>query len=292
MCCSAVSAATANGSSLTTLEKQLFGYEYKTDSDDARIARIETYLYGKNNQGSVSIRIKKASTDIGLSSGDVQPLPKLASKQAGATGAATPAYPKDSPEVEYPIVNKLETSVFKKTYTGESIYSRLDRLENKIYGSVSKDALSERVNKLRLAIMDNPNDYSGVASSDFVQGFDSSQDDLLSVGPANNSNDYNYVSPDTTRNSYLGMELTSAEQTLLNNSFEGEAINTRLSRVESSLFKRTFPSDDPASRMQRISAANTAKKTASQYDNNKFSRNLSTGMQIGSFLLMILAMIL
>ena len=57
------------------------------------------------------------------------------------------------------------------------------------------------------------------------------------------------------------------------------------------MFERTF-SDDEEARIQRLLAVTTAQKTSSEYDSNKWSQRLNAGMQIGSILLMVLAMIL
>ena len=75
-------------------------------------------------------------------------------------------------------------------------------------------------------------------------------------------------------------------------SYSNEPIPNRLTRLENKIFKRDFKEDDDGIRLSRIQAAATAGKTAKYYDNNKFQKFASTGMQAASILLMILALIL
>ncbi len=291
---------------ISGIEKQLFGYEYKNDSEINRINRIEKYLYGKTFSNVTDKRLNKIALDIGY----IEP-EKTANKAQSSekiSTASIPSYEKEDPTVQYPIVDKIETKVFNKSFNGENIYSRVSKLENKVFGKTSSDNLSNRVNKLRLSVLDP------VSSDDFVTGaaiptenyYDSISsmydDDVAetygktsSSKRQNNSFSNNYSSQpsqSSVRNNLLSSELTTIEQTMFNQSFSNESIESRLSRVESQVFKRNFANDNPAARLQRIAAVKTAQKSSKLYDNNKLMRNLSTGMQVGTFLLMILAMIL
>ena len=69
-------------------------------------------------------------------------------------------------------------------------------------------------------------------------------------------------------------------------------MDNRLSRLENAMFGTEFSNDDNETRAQRISSAYRAQKSANKYDNNKFSQNMATAMQIGTILLMVLACIL
>ena len=88
------------------------------------------------------------------------------------------------------------------------------------------------------------------------------------------------------------VNLASVEKSILQQSFNNDDINNRLSRLESTMFGTTFDSDTQEDRLRRISSAYKAQKTASRYDSNKFSQNMATAMQIGTILLMILACVL
>ena len=58
------------------------------------------------------------------------------------------------------------------------------------------------------------------------------------------------------------------------------------------MFGTTFAEDNEQTRINRISSAYKATKSASRYDSNKFSQNMATAMQIGTMILMILACVL
>ena len=58
------------------------------------------------------------------------------------------------------------------------------------------------------------------------------------------------------------------------------------------MFGTNFTSDDNETRINRISSAYKAQKSAAKYDTNKFSQNITTAVQIGTLLLMVLACIL
>ena len=82
------------------------------------------------------------------------------------------------------------------------------------------------------------------------------------------------------------------ENSLFGQTFSYDPMAVRLNRLERRIFQRDFASDDEYSRVARLQAASTAKKTAKYYDNNKFQKFASTGMQLGTFVLMILALLL
>ena len=58
------------------------------------------------------------------------------------------------------------------------------------------------------------------------------------------------------------------------------------------MFGTEFVEDDEQTRINRITSAYKAQKNSSKYDSNKFARNMTTAMQIGTILLMMLACIL
>jgi len=307
-CCAAFSAAQYTAQ-LANIEKQLFGFEYKTDSEAVRVNRIEKYLYGKVNSANMTSRISKISTDVGIvpdsSTGAAASLgekQKIASKPQKT--AVQPAYQKEDSSVQYPVVDKIEAQVFGRDYSGENIYARVDRLEKKVYNSKSSGDLSARVDKLRLSVLKDYPDSSiassgygysddfGGYSQDYTGLSDNNDDDVFSKNDSSSNGSYNYVSPSTSKQSYLNNELTAAERTILSETFPSDNVDQRLNRLEARIFKRNFAKDEDSVRLQRIAAATVAKKSAKSYDGNKFSRNFSTGAQIGGFLLMILAMIL
>ena len=77
-----------------------------------------------------------------------------------------------------------------------------------------------------------------------------------------------------------------------------DAITTRdnlsdnLTQMEYDMFGTEFSSDDTQTRIKRLNSANKAKKTSHKYDSQKFQQHMSTAMEIGAMILMILAMVL
>lgn len=296
--------ATPNSAKLSNIEKQLFGLEYQKDTELNRINRVEKYLYGKTSSSNIINRLKKISEDVGISQNENKIATNSSSDVKNKTSSAKsipPAYEKEDPTVEYPIVDKIENQVFQRSFNGENIYARLDRLEKKVFTTTSSDNLNNRVNKLRLAVIDpNQNAYntmedtSDPLSSKYTDSlFDSDTTGAAApIRKAKRNSNYEYRSPSSSKNEHISMELNAVEQNVLNQSFQSDSIGQRLDRLEAQIFKRSFDKDSDSTRLQRISAATTAQKTSRSYDNNKLMRNLNTGAQIGGFLLMILAMIL
>ena len=86
--------------------------------------------------------------------------------------------------------------------------------------------------------------------------------------------------------------LTTVENNVLRRTFQNDKMDSRLSRLENRMFGTEFTDDDEQTRINRITSAYKAQKNSSKYDSNKFARNMTTAMQIGTILLMMLACIL
>nr|MCR5261791.1 hypothetical protein [Candidatus Gastranaerophilales bacterium] len=85
--------------------------------------------------------------------------------------------------------------------------------------------------------------------------------------------------------------LNAAENLILGKTNKNETAHERLSRLEQKIFKKTYKGDN-LSRLDRIVSAAHAQKTGQAFNENKWSRYISTGIQVGAIVLMILAMIL
>ena len=102
------------------------------------------------------------------------------------------------------------------------------------------------------------------------------------------SYDYNYG----YGGSDASLQIAGLENSLFGQTYSYDPMAVRLNRLERRIFQRDFASDDGYSRIERLHAASKAKKTAKYYDNNKFQKFAATGMQLGTFVLMILALLL
>lgn len=254
-----VSAESAFNSELTRIENEVWGLNYQNDTDDVRLDRLEKQIFGANNPKlDTNKRINKITQSLGLESleDEKKSLSDLYIPEKAGQGA------------EYPIVDSLESTLLGSVYKTEDINIRLERLEKKVFGTKQTGDLSERTEALqRYASASNPSN----TQSSYYQ----SQEPNFSAN-----------------SSETKLQLSALENMIYGTDFSQDPLELRLTRLEGKIFQRDFSDDDPNMRIQRIQAAATAGKTAKYYDNNKFQKFASTGMQLGTFLLMILAFIL
>ena len=71
-----------------------------------------------------------------------------------------------------------------------------------------------------------------------------------------------------------------------------QGLNEQLSQLEYETFGTEFSNEDTTSRIKRLNSVHKAQKSSSKYDSNKFNQRMSTVMEIGAMILMILAMVL
>lgn len=248
-------------SELQGIETEMWGFSHDNENDIERIERIEKQIFGITNPKlTPEERIKKITNSLGLETRQeaASPLSDLyAAEQAGEG-------------VEYPQVDRMESLILGSVYKSDNIYKRLERLEKKAFGAKQEGELSQRTEALK----------NHCAMNYYAKG----QDTKESYKP--DYPDNSYYDSDTR------LQISALENMLFQTSYSNEPISQRLNRLEMKIFQRGFADDDDRTRVQRIQAAATAGKTAKYYDNNKFQKFASTGMQAASILLMILAFIL
>lgn len=262
--------ALAQNLEITGIETNIFGYDYDNETDIKRVERIENYLYGTKKSGNINKRIENIKNDIGYVNEQHSAIKKELPDRIKLQKL------KEDASVEYPMVDKLEETLFKTTYKTEDIYKRLDRLEQKVFMKISNDELNDRVDKLASVVLPkktlqrNQYDYS----------------------EENIDKYYRTNGLESVDNQSLPFQLAVLEQDLFKNNYERENIANRLDRLEQKLFNRTFSSDTDITRLQRIMVAYDAKQKSYKYENNRKMQNMATASQLGGILLMILAMIL
>lgn len=253
---------------ISKMENSIWGFEYSKDDTSKRLSRIETNVFGSQNSNlSVNDRIKKLNEALGFESYE---------------DSLKQAYELDETEVagvSYPQIDTLEYQLFKTTYQKENIYKRLDRLENKIFGSVQEGNLASRTDRLNAyvkkdVIVKNPSYHT-------QKPYEMTKDIEEYMNSQNR-----YTSSD------VFIQLSGLETTLFSKTYSQDPVGLRLNRLERKIFQRDFSSDDDALRLQRLQAAANAQQTAKLYEANKIQKFTSTGVQIGSIILMILALIL
>jgi hypothetical protein len=124
-----------------------------------------------------------------------------------------------------------------------------------------------------------------------VFGYDNSEEQVSSVDLSGlNSNRYStrmpYGQENYTRPYSNYGDMTGAASHI------GSNIEDELAQLEYNTFGTEFSNEDPQTRIKRLNSVNKAKKTFGRYDSAKFQQRMSTAMEIGTMLLMILAMVL
>ena len=262
---------------ITAIENTIFGYDYKDESDEKRVERIEKNLYGQKKTGDILKRVDNIQNDTGLTIKKERPLYSSNSSSQSKDNLKLPELKEDS-SVEYPIVDKMEEEIFKTTYKNENIYARLNRLEERVFNKTSSEDLNSRVDKLASVIRPKTKKMSNQYAYDY------SSDDL--------NNYYNNSGFEPVNDQSMPFQLSALEEDILRNSYNNDNTSNRLSRLEQKLFNRTFVSDSDVTRLQRIMVAYDAKKNSYKYENNRKMQNMATMSQIGGILLMILAILL
>ena len=272
---------------LSKIESELFDITYSQNDVSKRLSRIEKNIYGTDfPKLTTEKRLAKIKADVGYA--PPKSRQQIAQRPVQIQPSAAQRATKEQGEDEYPAVDKLEATVFKTTYKNENIYKRLDRLEQKVFGTTNQtSALSDRVYALRTVIK---------TSEDKVTKANSNKYNNLAEQSLQNHPQSAYTQQPRQLGRYssnrnFDFEVGVLEQQLYGQSYNGQNVSQRLSRLEYQLLKRDYSSEDEASRIERLSTVILAQKTSSNYDSNKFKQFLSTGMQVGSLVLLILAMI-
>lgn len=288
-CNFSVQAATTTSAEITKIEKHVFGYDYAEEPDSERINRLEKFAYGTTGSGNLQNRIEKLKTDM-----NVPTTNEIASAQPQRSTYDYDdiQYEQSDSTVQYPVVDALEEKIFNKISSNEDIYSRVAKLEKKIFKKEEPNkSLNDRVDKLKTAVITDV----GVA------GYDDNGDiTILPTMPQAKQYDdiytgipqSNYYSSDILANGSLYNEISMLERDILQETFPMMSVENRLAQLETKVLQRNYSNDDNHTRLERLAAAAEAQKNASSYRGSKFEKNLATGMQIASFLLMVLAFIL
>ena len=285
---------------LSRIENNLFGIEYSKQSDTERLSRIEEHVYGESKSGSVKSRLTSLSDDIATNQMGQEIAPKRDTfddeeekfeRQKLAQSEPEP----DNPKIDYPVINEIEEQIFGTTYKNSDINTRISKLEKEVFKKTYEDALSERVERLKNKVAYNPKQKEFEEKNYYYN----EQDNYFSPNTlAQNDTDTFYHSQkgDFTDRKIADRDFRSKLNKLENNvfkqSFSNDTVDNRLSRLESTIFNSNFSNDKETTRLKRISSAVNAQKSAKKYDSNGFQQKMATAMQIGMFVLMVVAMIL
>ena len=266
-----------NSDEITKIENNLYGYDYTKDSLQSRVSRLEKTVYGKSSSGDINRRIKKLSADIsadviGL---EIPPVKDTFLAQEKA---------QEEESVRYPIVEEIEQKLFNKTYPERDFHTRIVTIEKKLFGRIyDVDDYSKRMDRIKEKMMP---EIVANKESDLVNG-SYYNDDMI------NSMDFNNTPPK------LGFRFGQKNYTRpysnygdFDNFRNTESLDNNLSQMEYDMFGTEFSNESAESRIKRLNSVNKAKKSSKKYDSQKFSQHISTAMEIGAMILMILAMVL
>ena len=263
---------------ISKIENDIYGFDYLNDNLNNRVARLEKTVYGKESFGDISARIKKLANDIcadqiGLEIPPVEDTFREDEIQADNT-------------VDYPIVDEIEQKLFGTTYKNRDFHTRIVTIERKLFGKIyDVEDYSTRMDRIKTAAMPealafdkNRFDYDDNAlSSNDLSGINSNRYSAMPYGQRNLTRPYtNYGNFDE----YGG------------NSYKFGTTDEELAQLEYDTFGTEFSGDDAKTRLKRLNSVNKAKKSSRKYDSQKFQQHMSTAMEIGAMILMILAMVL
>ncbi len=268
---------------ITAIESNVFGYEYSNENDNKRLERIEEYLYGAKRSGALNKRLESIQNDIGYVNKEdkITNTPASVNQEKNIETAKQKQKEvlalKEDNTVEYPMVDKMEQTIFKASYKNENIYNRLNRLEKQVFNKTSDEDLNVRVDKLASVVMPKSSIKKRQSGNFSYEEMD---------------NYYRASGLEPINNQSIPFQLAVLEQDILNNEYDNDNVANRLNRLEQKLFNRSFVTDNDITRLQRIMVAYDAKKNSYKYENNKKMQNMAAISQFGGILLMILAILL
>lgn len=242
--------------SLSQLEIRFFANDHDDQANDARLERLEKFIFGETKDGTVQQRL-----DTLLKAIPAPPLPAAASNVPPETGprnekqispAATDQEARTQPppnSSDYPTVSKLETLIIGNSFAGEPIQKRLDRLEIKAFGQPSdSDDLTARVDRLK--------SYTGLQTP-------FSEDEYVPPAVANR-----YANPEgVASGGGILQNVFQLEQNVFGRSYAKKAMIDRVSTLE----RAVFPAEQETTglslpeRIDRLMAAVGEERSLSGY---------------------------
>ena len=269
----------SNADILNKIENDLYGFSYTNDKTKNRVERLEKTIYGKANSGDINKRITKLSGDI---SADVIGLEINPSRDSFMEDDKI----SEDSSVEYPIVDEIEQKLFNTTYKNRDFHTRIVTIEKKLFGKIyDVDDYSKRMDRIKSKMYPDSIAYNN-DNDEYIENEMLTSKDLSGTKHNRFSMPFgqrNYTRPYTN---YGDFNYNSS------NMLSDRNLNDDLTQLEYDVFGTEFSSDDTQTRIKRLNSANKAKRTSQKYDSQKFSQHMSTAMEIGAMILMILAMVL
>ena len=137
------------------------------------------------------------------------------------------------------ILDKIENSIFGYTYSNETESSRLNRIEENVYGKSSTGQISTRFAKLR---KDLSADLMGKEIEPKEDTFAEPEDSWVFAKEPVESTKIQYPTID------------ELEQQVFKKDFKSQNIKTRLTNLEKETFGKTYENEDLSTRVDRLKA--------------------------------------
>ncbi len=263
---------------ISKIENDIFGFDYINDELKNRVSRLEKTIYGEEKNGDLGARIKKLASDItadqiGL---EIEPVEDTFRDDEVIADNT----------VNYPIVDEIEMKLFNQTYKNRDFHTRIVTIERKLFGKIyDVEDYSKRMDRIKAEVMPER------LAREKVFGYDSTDNSLSSIDLSGlNANRFSgrmpYGQENYTRPYANYGEMTGGAYPVQDD------INNQLAQLEYDTFGTEFSNEDPQTRIKRLNSVNKAKKSSNRYDSAKFQQRMSTAMEIGAMILMILAMVL
>ena len=274
---------------LAIIEDHIFGYENVKMNEIQRLETIEKFVYGNTQKSTIENRLNNLNADLGLSVGSEEKVASESQNFYSEPQANDYSNEPTDPSAQYPVVDNIETSLLNQTYKTENIYKRLDRLEKKAYGKILKGSLSERVERLSTLV-------EPITPQKSYDEFMANNDEYNYFSPTTNGNPrassaQTYI-PESMPNASNTADLLSLEQNVFGKTYTTDSISRRLSRLEKKVLNKDFATEPDELRIERLTTVANAQQSSQVYKESKLMQHVSTGIQIGSMILMFLAMIL
>ena len=266
---------------ISKIENNLFGFDYTNDSDQNRIARLEKTIYGKPSDGNLNKRLEKLSTDIfaeqiGL---EIKPVEDTFREEEESLAQA------DS-TVNYPIVDEIEQKLFNKTYKNRDFHTRIVTIERKLFGKIyDVDDYATRMDRIKAEVMPQT-----LARENNRYNYDDNALSSADLSALERSRYNRYTTMPYGQESYTRPYANYGDT--IPPKYSPNELNDELAQLEYDMFGTEFSNEDTQSRIRRLNSVNKAKKSSHRYDSMQFSQRMSTAMEIGAMILMILAMVL
>ena len=240
LCFSAPVYAMSQTEYVSALENRLFGVTYDNQNINNRIDRIEKQIYDNVYAGTPEERLSKIDKIYPQSDFEYQP---QTSNEYSYGDEYYEEAPAQADYNNYPIVSKIEQTIYQKDYSGEDIYKRLSRLEKELYGQEKTNlSLQERVENLKSVL---PKKERRMAGNRF---------EFSGFGFGSNSSDGSYYDS--------GSAISELEKGTFRKTFEFDDTDKRLNRLEHYYFGQTSEGQSDDDRITRLASVLMSEKNS------------------------------